>query len=190
MTNQIDLRAPMASAPMKYNEDGSVNWGDMWDTFCVLAQEGGPPHRADLLDAPEEPNSNDPRYAEVSAEITRGIFEVSGLKTRAAEPGWLAIETDSPGHALWLQRAIVQENVQAQARGNLLLVPVSQEFTLKGEIKNVITVVAKTTHYWTEHLQGEFKRAADTEVQLDKWIGRVKKLFGRAEVADKVPSGG
>ena len=52
---------------------------------------------------------------------------------------------------------------------------------LKGEIKNVITVVAKTTHYWTDHLQVELKRAADTEVKLDQWIGRVKRLFGRAD---------
>lgn len=169
----------MAAAPLKYNPDGSVNWGDMWDTFCVLAQEGGPPHRADLLDAPAQPDPSDPRYAEVVAEITRGIREVSGLPAHPAEPGWLAVECDSPGHALWLQRAIVQENVQARTQGNLLLVPVSQDFSLKGEIKNVITVVAKTTHYWTEHLQGEFKRAADTEVQLDKWIGRVKRIFGQ-----------
>lgn len=171
----------MVPAPFKYNDDGSVNWGDMWDTFCVLAQEGGPPHRGTLLDAPMEPNPSDPRYAQVVAEITRGIFEVSGLRAHAAEPGWLAVECDSPGHALWLQRAIVQENVQARAENHLLLVPVSQEFTVKGEIKNVITVVAKTTHYWTEHLPTELKRASDTEVKLDKWIGRVKRVFGRAD---------
>jgi len=181
MTPTLDPTAPMAPAPMKYNEDGSVNWGDMWDTFCVLAQEGGPPHRETMLEAPVTPDPTDPRYAEVVAEISRGIMEVSGLHTHPAEPGWLAIECESPGHALWLQRAIVQENVQARAENNLLLVPVNQEFTLKGEIKNVITVVAKTTHYWTEHLQTELKRAADTEVKLDYWIGRVRRLFGKAD---------
>lgn len=34
-------RAPMPSAPMKYMPDGKVDWGNMWDTFCELAQEGG-----------------------------------------------------------------------------------------------------------------------------------------------------
>lgn len=181
MTPPVDPRAPMAAAPMKYNEDGSVNWGDMWDTFCVLAQEGGPPHRGTMLDEPTAPDPTDPRYAQVVAEITRGIFEVSGLRTQPAGPGWLAIVCESPGHALWLRNAILQENVQARSDKNLLLVPVSQEFTLKGEIKNVITVVAKTTHYWTEHLQVELKRAADTEVKLDQWIGRVKRLFGKTD---------
>jgi len=175
-----DPRAPMASAAFKYNEDGSVNWGDMWDTFCVLAQEGGPPHRGTVLDAPVQPDVNDPRYAEVVSEITRGIYEVSGLQAYAAEPGWIAVKCDTPGMALWLHRAIVPENVQSRARGNLLLVPVSQEYTVKGEIKNVITVVAKTTHYWNTHLPTELQRAADTEVNLDKWIGRVKRVIGKA----------
>jgi hypothetical protein len=35
-----DKRAPMASAPMAYNEDGSADRGNMWDSVCVLAQEG------------------------------------------------------------------------------------------------------------------------------------------------------
>jgi hypothetical protein len=176
-----DPRAPMSAAPFKYNEDGSVNWGDMWDTFCVLAQDGGPAHRATVLEPPAQPNPSDPRYSNVVAEITRGIAEVSGLRAYAAEPGWIAVECDSPGHALWLQRAIVQENVSARARDSLLYVPAGQDFTVKGEIKNVITVVAKTTHYWTEHLQLELKRAADTEVKLDKWLSRFKRVLGKTD---------
>lgn len=169
----------MSSAPFKYNEDGSVKWGDMWDTFCVLAQEGGPPHRGAMLDAPAQPNPNDPRYAQVVNEIARGILQVSGLHARAAEPGWLVVTCHSPGHALWLQRAIVNENVQARAENHLLLLPVHQDFALKAEIKNVVTVVAKTTHYWREHLPIELQRVSDTEVRLEKWLGRVKRVFGK-----------
>src|SRR5262245_26888007 len=51
--NVEDKRAPMAAAPIKYAADGSVDWGNMWDSFCVLAREGGPPHRGQLLDAQE-----------------------------------------------------------------------------------------------------------------------------------------
>ena len=47
------LAAPMASAPMKYDDDGSVAWGDMWDSYCVLALEGGPPHREVMLESAE-----------------------------------------------------------------------------------------------------------------------------------------
>lgn len=180
MTGAPDPRAPMTAAPFKYNDDGSVNWGDMWDTFCVLAQAGGPPHRGTVLQAPTSPDPTDPRYASVVQEIVRGVYEVSGLRATAAEPGWIAVKTDSPGHALWLERAILSENVQVRSEGDILYVPASQEYTIKGEIKNVITVVAKTTHYWTEHVPPELKRAADTEVKLDRWIGRVKRVLGKA----------
>ena len=50
-SSELDKRAPMAAAPIKYQLDGSVDWGDMWDSFCVLAREGGPPHRGTMLQA-------------------------------------------------------------------------------------------------------------------------------------------
>ena len=28
-----DPAAPMAAAPMRYTEDGAVDWGNMWDSF-------------------------------------------------------------------------------------------------------------------------------------------------------------
>ena len=49
------------------------------------------------------------------------------------------------------------------AEDNYLLVPVGDYFTVKGEIKNVITTVAKTTHYWREHLPIDVKRADTPE---------------------------
>jgi sirohydrochlorin cobaltochelatase len=52
----------------------------------------------------------------------------------------------------WLLRAIVMENVAARAEGPLLDLPASPGFRLAKEIKNVITVIAKTCHYWTGHM--------------------------------------
>jgi sirohydrochlorin cobaltochelatase len=52
----------------------------------------------------------------------------------------------------WLLRAIVMENVAARAEGHLLDLPASPGFRLAKEIKNVITVIAKTCHYWTGHM--------------------------------------
>lgn len=154
-----DKRAPMASAPMKYKEDGSVDWGNMWDSFCVLAQEGGPPHRETLLTTPANPHSESAVYEQVVAELVRGILEVSGLVARTHSPGWLAIDCPEAGMAGWLAEAIVTENVAAEAKDALLLLPVGATFQLKGEIKNVITAVAKTTHYWQEHLPPAVKTA-------------------------------
>jgi sirohydrochlorin cobaltochelatase len=53
--------------------------------------------------------------------------------------------------AIWLMRAIVVENIMVRREGAVLCLPVGCRFTLEGEIKNVVTVVAKTYHYWREH---------------------------------------
>lgn len=142
---------------MKYKEDGSVDWGNMWDSFCVLAQEGGPPHRNTLLEAPIHPYSNSVVYEQVVAELVRGIWEVSQLTAQTHSPGWLAVNCPELGMADWLCEAIRTENVAARVEDDSLLLPVGAEFTLKGEIKNVITAVAKTTHYWQEHLPAPVK---------------------------------
>jgi sirohydrochlorin cobaltochelatase len=173
-----DKRAPMASAPMKYLPDGRVDWGNMWDSFCVLALDGGPPHRGTMLPARVEVDPQSEGYRWAAAEICRGIEAVSGLKAAVDLPGWIAVACHSSSMATWLAEAITQENVQAQARGSLLLVPVAGDYTLTREIKNVITAVAKTTHYWQEHLPSEVKQTLAFQVwlkqfkkQLVTWLG-------------------
>jgi sirohydrochlorin cobaltochelatase len=160
----------MVSAPFRYRPDGSVDWGNMWDTFCVLARDGGPPHRASLLEAPLTADLQSPTFQRAAAEIIRGVEAVSDLAAFVAEPGWIGIRCDSPKMAQWLAESIVLENVQARHQDALLLVPVGEDFTVKYEIKNVITAVAKTTHYWREHLRrapGYFQRVHPETVVLD-----------------------
>lgn len=154
----VDRKAPMSSAPMRYLSDGTVDWGNMWDSFCVLALDGGPPHRGTLLTAQESPNTQSKTYQFAVQEIVRGIEAVSELKAQPVEPGWIAVVCQSPGMARWLSEAIAEENVQAKSEGDILFVPVGDYFTVKGEIKNVITAVAKSTHYWGEHLPAEVKQ--------------------------------
>ncbi len=179
-THDIDLSAPMPSAPMRFNEDGSVAWGDMWDSYCVLATEGGPAHRESLLQASATVDPTSHKYQGVVAEIVRGVKDVSGLDARASEQaGWIAVETESTGMASWLAEKIIAENVEARSDGKLLLVPVAEHYTLKGEIKNVVTVVAKTTHYWKEHLASEVKRAMDMENMFANIGQKLKGIFGR-----------
>lgn len=156
---QSDKATPMPAGPIVYREDGSIDWGNMWESFCVLAQEGGPPHRGDLLQAPANPDTTSASYHFAVAEMARGIQEVGGLTAVPAEPGWLQIQCASEGQARWLAEAIAEENVQARCEGGWLLVPVGDSFRLEHEIKNVITAVAKTTHYWQEHLAVEVKQA-------------------------------
>ncbi len=176
-----DSRAPMAAAPIKYAADGSVDWGDMWDSFCALAQSGGPPHRGILLRAPDPTTVvlDDPAYQAAAAEIIRGIRAVSGLTASAVQPGWITVQCQSAAQARWLADSILEENVEAQAIDSRLLLPVAAYFTTKGEIKNVITVVAKTTHYWLDHLPAEVKQALRVQLYVQRMADGVKRWIAR-----------
>ncbi len=145
---------PMGSAPMRYNAQGQVAWELMWTDFCDLALAGGPSHRDTLLEppSPEEVRADPSNYKRVQAEIERGLGLVTDLKIVLVEqPGWIGVQCDDEQMAIWLLRAIIVENVCVRREGSLLLLPVGPAFQLEKEIKNVITVMAKTYHYWTEH---------------------------------------
>ncbi len=171
-----DKAAPMASAPMKYASDGSVDWGNMWDNFCALPRAGGPPHRATLLEGDPNPDPSDPTYQAVADEIMRGITLVSRLPVFPAAPGWVALRCPHPGMAEWLAEAIREENVAARAEVEQVWLPVGAGYTLKGEIKNVVTAVAKTTHYWHTHLPQEIKNALAIQARLRNWWRTLVKI--------------
>ncbi|GAC1584682.1 MAG: hypothetical protein NVS4B1_25830 [Ktedonobacteraceae bacterium] len=147
--------APMGSGPMQYAEDGQVAWDEMWTSFCDLALAGGPPHRDTLLEPvpPDEVRSDMTGYERVLAEIERGLRLVTGLPiVRSERLGWIGVQCDNEEMALWLLRAIIVENVCVRREGATLFLPAGPNFQLEKEIKNVITVVAKTHHYWMEHM--------------------------------------
>lgn len=145
----------MGSAGLKFAADGQVAWNEMWATFCDLAMAGGPPHKGALLEpawrgavdaAPE-------RYGQVVDEICRGVEMVTDLGAYAAPiPGWIHVDCFSEAMAGWLLRAIVMENVSVRTEGLVLALPAGPDYRLEKEIKNVVTVIAKTCHYWTGHM--------------------------------------
>jgi sirohydrochlorin cobaltochelatase len=147
--------APMGAADLVYDAGGQVAWGEVWEGFCDLAIAGGPPHRGDLL----EPATRDAveaapdAYARALDELTRGLRLITGWAiVRDAAPGWIGLVCPDEEAAIWLLRAILSENIAARREGATLFLPAGPAFTVEGEIKNVITVVAKTHHYWTEHI--------------------------------------
>ena len=147
--------APMGSAPMRYTSTGEVAWDEMWSGFCDLALAGGPPHRESLLEPvpPDEVQADLPAYARVIAELTRGLYLVTGLPIVSSQKlGWIGLRCTDEEMALWLLRAIIVENVCVRREGSVLFLPVGPAFRTEYEVKNIITVVAKTSHYWTEHL--------------------------------------
>jgi sirohydrochlorin cobaltochelatase len=145
----------MGSAGLKYGADGQVAWNEMWATFCDLAMAGGPPHKGALLEpAPRAAVEAGPeRYDAVVEEICRGVTMVTDLGAYAAPvPGWIHVDCFSEAMAGWLLRAIVMENVSARTDGLILALPAGPDYRLEKEIKNVVTVIAKTVHYWTGHM--------------------------------------
>ncbi|MGH2386925.1 MAG: sirohydrochlorin chelatase, partial [Chloroflexota bacterium] len=145
---------PMGAASMQYTEDGAVAWDAMWTQFCDLALAGGPKHRDTLLEpaTADELNAAPDRQNTVLAELERGLRLVTGLGTvRSAVPGWVGLQCDDEAMARWLLCAVAVENISVRREDSILFLPSAPSYRLDKEIKSVVTVVAKTHHYWLEH---------------------------------------
>jgi sirohydrochlorin cobaltochelatase len=156
--------APMAAAELAFDAAGQVAWDRMWgqddpnSPFCELALAGGPPHRSELLEPvpPQQIEADPAGYAQVRAELERGIAMTTGLAVEPQRyPGWLGVACASDEMAIWLLRAILVENISVRREGATLFLPAGPAFRLAYEIKNVITALAKTHHYWQEHLRAQ-----------------------------------
>jgi sirohydrochlorin cobaltochelatase len=147
--------APMSPAALQYDAEGQVAWDKVWASFCDLALAGGPPHRGDLLEPvlPETIRANPAGYRQVLAELERGIHLVTGLLVAPSQlPGWVGMVCHDEAMARWILRASVAENICVRREGAVIYFPAGPDFRLDYEIKNIITVAAKTHHYWTEHI--------------------------------------
>jgi len=148
----------MGSAGLKYGVDGKVAWDQIWGSFCHLAMAGGPPHKGTLLEPGrvEEIKAEPERYSEVVSEICRGIGMATELHAKPSPiSGWIRVYCPSAVMAGWLARAIVMENVSARVDGLWLDLPAGPHYRVEKEIKNVVTVIAKTCHYWLDHTSPE-----------------------------------
>jgi hypothetical protein len=158
-----DVRpTPMRSAALKFDASGRVAWNDIWATFCDLAMAGGPPHKGTLIEPGDQAaiDAAFDRYDEVAEEIARGIRMVTGLRAYpSAAVGWVSVTCRGDSMADWLARAITMENVAARRSGSVLELPAAPHFRVEKEIKNVVTVTAKTCHYWAGHIPAERQRA-------------------------------
>ena len=152
---------PMRSADLEFDGDGRVAWDEIWGSFCDLAMAGGPPHKGTLLEpgTAEEVDAQADRYRSVVHEICRGVTMVADLFAHPSPtPGWVRVSCFTETMAAWLLRAIIMENVSARAGGKALELPAAPGFRLEKEIKNVVTVIAKTCHYWTGHMPRDQQR--------------------------------
>lgn len=149
--------APMGSAGLQHDDAGRVAWDRMWGSFCDLALAGGPTHRGTLLEPPtrDEVQAQPEAYEKVVAELERAVPLVTDLETvKSANPGWVGVRCRDEAMAVWLLRAVIVENVSVRRQGSVLFLPAGPNYRLEKEIKNVVTALAKTHHYFTEHLNG------------------------------------
>jgi hypothetical protein len=147
--------APMGSAGLRFDADGRVAWDEIWDSFCDLAMAGGPPHKGRLLQpgSRAEIDAAPGRYAEVVQEICRGVQLAADLQASASpDAGWVRVRCLTDAMAAWLLRAITMENVAVRGGSRTIDLPAAPAYRLEKEIKNVVTVIAKTSHYWVGHI--------------------------------------
>ncbi|WP_020475081.1 hypothetical protein [Zavarzinella formosa] len=154
----------MSSTKLKYGPDGRVAWDDIWTTFCDLALAGGPPHRGKLLEfVTAKAIADDPaRHHEVVEEIIRAIQLTTGLTAAGDSTGCVAVTCQTEAMAVWLQFAVVAENVSCRRKGCFLLLPAGPEFRVEKEIKNVTVALAKACHYWEGHISEDQQTTAGT----------------------------
>jgi len=155
---------PMGSAGLRFDADGRVAWDQIWGSFCDLAMGGGPPHKGRLLQpaTPADIDAAPERYAEVVQEICRGVQLAADLQAAAApDPGWVRVRCFTDAMAAWLLRAITMENVAVRGGARTIDLPAGPAYGLAKEIKNVITVIAKTSHYWVGHIPRTQKNQID-----------------------------
>ena len=81
--------------------------------------------------------------------------------------GWVRVECDSFAMAGCLVRAAVMENIFARRDRSGLELPAGLHFRLQREIKNVVTAIAKTCHYWHDHMWPAQQR--DSRICLLVW---------------------
>ena len=146
----------MGSAGLRFDADGRVAWDEIWGSFCDLAMAGGPPHKGRLLrpGAPGDIAAAPDRHAEVVEEICRGVRMVTDLDAAAApDQGWVRVRCLTDQMAAWLLRAITMENVAVRGGPRTIDLPAAPGYRVEKEIKNVITVIAKTCHYWVGHME-------------------------------------
>jgi sirohydrochlorin cobaltochelatase len=176
----------MGSAGLQFGADGRVAWDRMWGSFCDLAMAGGPPHKGRLLES--EGGGDGTRYERVVEEICRGVGLVTGLWVEESPVrGWVRVTCRERGMAEWMLRAITMENVAVRMReGGTIDLPAGAGFRLEKEMKSVVTVAAKTCHYW-RHMgvkrRGEIARLLEGAEVVQPEGGWVGVEFGDVRAA-------
>jgi hypothetical protein len=154
----------MGSAGLKYRFRWPRSLERNLGKLLRLGHGGGPPHRGTLLEpATEAEIRGRSREIQVSwrtrSAVASAWCPTLRVDDAAPNPGWIDLFGPSTGMAGWMARAIVMENVSARAERQRRAASCGPRFRLEKEIKNVVTSVAKTAHYFVDHIWSGQQRA-------------------------------
>ena len=176
---------PMQGAGLKYDANGAVAWDQIWGSFCDLAMAGGPPHKGTLLEHGSE--DGDRRAVRPLRRGGRGDLprhqdghRLAGVRVADS---WLGQRHVSQRHDGRVAAAGDRhgERGRAARAERVLELPAAPHFRLEKEIKNVITVIAKTCHYWMGHMPADAAACGRQPAQADGGVaGAAARPIGDA----------
>lgn len=98
---------------------------------------------------PEEIAADLPRYQAAAGELRDALIECLGLKAFVSDPpGWVSMECASEEMAIWLQRAIIVENILARREAVTLFVPVPLGDSATEAQATIVRVVGEVLRLW------------------------------------------
>jgi len=99
--------------------------------------------------SPDDLVAHAAEYAAAAERLARELHVQTGLTVNSSSsPGWLGLECASEEMAVWLQRAIIAEDVLARREGTTLCVPVCLENAPDPASEKLLRVVAHAHRLW------------------------------------------
>lgn len=93
--------------------------------------------------------AGDAEQHRAAREVLREGFARLGVKAADGDSlGWMGIPCSSEDMAVWMQRAIVVENILARREGDIVFVPVGRDNREVDPSAKTLQVVAEALRYW------------------------------------------
>jgi sirohydrochlorin cobaltochelatase len=104
-----------------------------------------PPLRDDIAASPAE-------FQLAALALQKDIHQLTGLEASAASsPAWIGVKCASEEMAVWMQRAIIVEDVLARREDDVVCVPVSLNQPPRPGHEKVVATVAEANRLWLVH---------------------------------------
>jgi hypothetical protein len=98
---------------------------------------------------PDEVSIAPEKYRSAAETLAREIQQVTGLEPETSSScSWVGIKCESEEMAVWMQRAVMVEDVLARREGDVLCVPVNLRQSPENGRAKVVSAVAEARNLW------------------------------------------